>query len=179
MMRQRNGSIRTHRVISDYGVEDYYKDYKRKHKESDLTPKQYADILDDVLIGIRDRMSTTMYDYKLPSALGKIVIRKYRPKIKLDDNGDPIVRLAPDWKATKQMWKDYPETKEKKQLVYHTNEHSSGYLFVIDYKKDNCKFLNRIFYAAQINRQFKRNVSKSITDGTFDSLKPDKSAYYV
>lgn len=170
MMRQRSGSQRIHKAISDYGVKDYYKDYKKRSNNKSITAKEYADIIDMILTGIRDKMSTSMYDFKLPSNLGRIVVRKYIPKVKLDTNGNPVVRLAPNWKATKQLWNDYPATKEVKQLVYHTNDHSSGYLFAIDYKKDNARFKNRIFYSSQINRQFKRDVSRSITNGTFDSL---------
>lgn len=176
-MQQRKGLIRIHKAICDYGVEDYYKDYTKKTGRKDITAKEYAVILDLLFSAIRDKMSSTMYDFKLPSALGRIVVRKYLPKIKLDKDGNPYKRLAPDWHATKKLWAEYPEAKEAKQLVYHTNDHSGGYLFMIDYKKDNCKFANRVFYMAQINRQFKRDVSKNIFNGTFDSLDVKKVTY--
>lgn len=169
-MRQRKGLIRTHKVISDYGIEDYYRYYKKKKGKEAVTYKEYSKILDLVFNAVRTKLATTMYDFKLPFSLGRIVVRKYIPKVKLDENGEPFKRLAPNWVATKKLWAEYPEAKESKQLVYHTNEHSSGYLFTIDYKKDGCKFANRVFYTAQINRKFKRDVSKSITNGTFDSL---------
>jgi hypothetical protein len=170
MTEQTKGSKRIHKVISDYGIEDYYKDFKKKGVNPSIDYKEYKKILELTMSLLRNKMSTEMYDFKIPFSLGRIVVRKYIPKIKVDEFGNPFKRLAPNWTATKKLWEDYPETKEIKQLVYHTNEHSSGYLFIIDYKKDNCKFSNRIFYAAQMNRQLKRDVSKSITNGTFDSL---------
>lgn len=174
MMQQKSDLHRIHKVTSDYGVKDYYKYYKKKSGNTEITYKEYTEILDLILLGIRDKMATSMYDFKLPHCLGRIVIRKYIPKVKVNKHGEPNVRLAPNWAATKQLWKDYPEAKAIKQLVYHTNEHSSGYLFTIDFKKDNARFVNRIFYSAQINRQFKRDVSRSITNGTFDSLQQRK-----
>lgn len=177
-MQQRKGLIRIHKVICDYGVEDYYKDYVKRSGDKKITSGEYAKILDLLFSALRDKMSSTMYDFKLPYALGRIVIRKYIPKMKFDKDGNPYKRLAPNWDATKKLWAEYPEAKEAKQLVYHTNDHSSGYLFTIDYKKDNCKFGNRIFYMAQVNRKFKRDVSKNILNGTFDSL-DDKNSHYV
>jgi hypothetical protein len=170
MTEQKRDLQRIHKAISDYGVEDYYRDYKKKLGKDAVTYKEYTEIIDLLFTAIRNKMSTTMYDFKLPYSLGRIVIRKYIPKVKFDKDGNPTKRLAPNWAVTKQLWNDYPEAKEIKQLVYHTNEHSSGYLFMIDYKKDSSRFTNKIFYFAQMNRQFKRDVSRSITDGTFDSL---------
>lgn len=170
MMQQRKGLIRVHKVICDCGVEDYYKFYQKRYGNKSLTYKEYSKIIDIVFSAIRDRMSQTMYDYKLPFGLGRILVRKYLPKVRLDDNGNPYKRLAPNWEATLKMWDEYPEAKERKQLVYHTNDHSAGYLFMIDYKKDNCKFANKVFYIAQMNRKFKRDVSKNIINGTYDSL---------
>jgi hypothetical protein len=156
-------------VTSDYGTEDYYKDFSKKGINKDIDYKTYKIILESILTTIRDKMSSTMYDFKLPFSLGRIIVRKYLPKVKIV-NGEATRRLAPDWIATKKLWEEYPEKKEIKQLVYHTNQHSGGYLFTIDYKKDNCKFANRMLYAAQMNRKLKRDISKSIINDSFDSL---------
>lgn len=171
MIRQRKGLIRTHKVISDYGIKDYYKHYNTATRgtSSKLTYKKYSDVLNDILIGISGVMATQMYDFKLPYNLGRIITRKYKPVIKYDDNGEPFIKRPINWAATKALWVDYPELK-KVQFVYHTNSHSDGYIFVIIYRKHGCMFHNRLYYTAQINRAIKRNISNQIFEGEFDSL---------
>lgn len=171
MIRQRKGLIRTHKVISDYGIKDYYKNYHSLYKgtQNDLEYAKYNSVLDDILIEVAKAMADEMYDFKLPYSLGRIITRKYSPRLRYDENGEPYVRRPIDWSATKSLWVDYPELK-KVQFVYHTNPHSNGYIFVIIYRKRGCMFHNRLFYTAQVNRSIKRNVSKNIANGTFDSL---------
>lgn len=171
MIRQRKGLIRTHKVISDYGIRDYYKSYNSIYKNTkhELDYKKYHDILDDILCGIASAMSDEMYDFKLPYSLGRIITRKYRPTIKYDENGEPFIKRPINWGATKALWIDHPEL-AKIQFVYHTNPHSSGYIFVIIYRKRGCLFHNRLFYTAQINRAIKRSISQNILKGEFDSL---------
>jgi len=163
--------IRTHKVISDYGIRDYYKNYHNTYKDTkhDLEYKNYNSLIDDILIGIANAMADEKYDFKLPHNLGRIITRKYKPTLKYDENGDPYIKRPIDWSATKSLWLDYPELK-KIQFVYHTNQHSSGYIFTIIYRKRGCLFRNRLFYTAQINRAIKRNISNQITIGEFDSL---------
>jgi len=126
-------------------------------------------VLDGILLGIADAMSTKMYDFKLPHSLGRIITRKYKPPIKIDENGQPYIKRPIDWKATKQLWIDYPQL-SKIQFVYHTNPHSSGYVFSIIYRKRGCMFRNRLFYTAQVNRAIKRNIAMKIMNNEFDSL---------
>lgn len=168
MTEQKSGSTRIHKVMSDYGVEDYFKYYRKRSEDTEISKIEYSRVLDLIFCGIRDKMTSSFYDYKLPFGLGKVCIRKYKPKVKLDENGEPYIRRAPDWKATKQMWQENPETKEVKQLVYHTNDHSAGYLFTISWRRESPKFNNRLFYMAQINRKLKRDTSKAIQSGTLD-----------
>jgi len=171
MIKHRKGLERVHKVISDYGIRDYYKNYHKQYKDTkhDLEYKQYNDILDAILMNIASAMATEKYDFKLPYSLGRIITRKYRPGIKYDDNGEPYIKRPINWGATKQLWTDYPEL-YKKQFVYFTNPHSSGYIFTLIYRKRGCLFHNRLFYTAQVNRAVKRNICKQIMLGEFDSL---------
>jgi hypothetical protein len=163
--------IRTHKVISDYGIIDYYKAYNKAHKGTkyELDYKLYNSILDNILIGIADAMCDNRYDFKLPHNLGRIITRKYKPNIRYDENGEPFIKRPINWGATRSLWIEYPEL-AKIQFVYHTNQHSNGFIFVIIYRKRGCMFRNRLYYTAQINRAIKRGISKNITSGDFDSL---------
>lgn len=162
---------RTHKFRSDYGLEDYYAAYSREHKDDGLyiDYKTYSKLLDEVMKGIASVMISQMYDFKLPHGLGKVITRKFEPKIRYDDNGEPYIRRAIDWKETNKMWEEHPELR-KVQYVYFTNEHSMGYTFTVMYRKSGVRFSNRLFYTAQINRAVKRGLAKSIKDGTFDAL---------
>ena len=171
MTRQRKGSIRIHRVISDYGIKDYYKAYRREHKGSlsDLDYSTYSDVLDDVLKGIANAMVEQMYDFKLPYSLGKLVTRKYKPMLVYDEDGNPELKRGIDWPSTRKLWVEYPEL-ERKQFVYYINSHSGGYTFTIIYRKNGNVFRNKVYYAAQINRSIKRRMAKNIFEGKFDAL---------
>lgn len=171
MMQQKKDSSRIHKVISDYGVKDYYRSYHRTHKgtKNDLDLKKYSMILDDVLKGIADAMSHQMYDFKLPYSLGRIITRKYHPAVYYDEDGEPKIKRGINWPETRKMWEEYPEL-YKKQFVYFTNQHSNGYTFTIIYRKRGCMFHNRLYYTAQVNRAIKREIAKKILAGEFDSL---------
>lgn len=166
-MEQQNCKQRSHKVFSDYGISDYYKSYKKLNKDIDYD--LYKKVLNGLLGKISDVMSNSMYDLKLPYGLGKIIVRKFEPKLKYDENGNPSMNVAIDWKGTNELWRTNPELR-KVQYVYHLNEHSMGYRFAIMYKKSGCMFKNRLFYALQVNRKIKRSTAGNIKSGEFDAL---------
>lgn len=171
-MRQKKDSSRIHKVISDYGIEDYYKNFHKTYKNTkhDIDYKTYSTVLDDILIGVANAIIYKMYDLKLPHNLGRIITRKYKPKMYYKDNGEAFVKRPIDWKSTKKMWEQYPEAAERKQLVYYLNDHSNGYVFTFIYRKRGCAFHNKLYYAVQVNRRIKRSVKDQIKLGEFDSL---------
>lgn len=93
---------------------------------------------------IANSIITESFEFKMPFRLGKLRIKTNKQKIiikdgKLDPNKMPI-----NWVATKELWRSlYPELSwdkswnilsdeltniPNKQLVFHENDHSNGYI---------------------------------------------------
>ena len=141
---------------------DSYKYYKSINKKG-VNLKTYLDItsaynrflIDKVLDG---ELVT------LPSRLGTLSIMGKKQKIRFDEDGN-LVGLAPDWVKTKKLWDSNEIAKNKKQLVYHTNEHTSSVRYKFFWSKNRVLITNKTLYALRITRENKRAVHKKILDG--------------
>ncbi len=128
-----------------------------------LSLKDYCDInnrfcafmMDKVLQG--DKV-------ELPCNLGHVDVFGRMYDLKLDDTGKPIATCV-DWKATKELWKKYPEygKGDNKKMVYHVNEHTDGYRYKFLWDKqatENVK--NKALYSLQPSRANKRTLAAHI-----------------
>jgi len=100
----------------------------------------------------------------LPNGLGKLVIEGNKPKVKVEQG--KVKGLSIDHKKTKELWADCEECKERKQLVYHENLHSDGYIYRIKWKKKNVYGIYKFFYEFFPNRKLKRSLAKNILNGS-------------
>lgn len=100
----------------------------------------------------------------LPSRLGTLSIVGRKPKMRLDEAGN-IVGLAPDWVRTKEFWKNNPEAKKEKKILYHTNPHTDGYRYKWVWSKNRVLVENKTLYALRLTRENKRAVHKAIMEG--------------
>ena len=165
-------SKRNHRLNIEYGMTDFYKYYKDNKTEINkpLGLNEYRKVLNGLFSKIRDKMTSDVYDYKLPRRLGVIKIRKFIKIVKIDDNGKMSHRLAPNWKATKELWNSDPEMKAQKKIIFHDNENTNGYTFKIVYSKKSANFRGQGIYKLKPCRRFTRNLSVNITNGKFDTF---------
>lgn len=100
----------------------------------------------------------------LPSRMGTLSIVGTKQKIRYDENGN-VRGLAPDWVKTKKLWDRNLKAKERKQLVYHTNEHSSNIRYKFFWSKDRVLVTNKTLYSLQVTRSNKRAVHDKIMQG--------------
>jgi hypothetical protein len=98
------------------------------------------------------------------NSLGSIGMRGKRIQPKVNDAGQ-IVGLAPDWVKTKKYWAENPEARERKQLIFHFNEHSGGIRYRIVWYKNRMILPNKSCYVLQFSRHNKRTVPKLIRSG--------------
>lgn len=98
--------------------------------------------------------------------LGVLSIRGKKKKIKFDENGKPT-NLAPDFKATNELWAKRPDLKEKKHMIYHLNEHSEGITYSIRWYKDKSIIPQKFiwFYSIAFARNIKRTVPRMVRAG--------------
>ena len=100
----------------------------------------------------------------LPSRLGTLSIIGKKQKISFDENGK-IKGLAPDWVKTKKLWDSNEVAKEKKQIVYHTNNHTDNTRYKFFWSKQRILVQNKILYALKMTRDNKRKVHFLIKEG--------------
>lgn len=160
---------RLHKIRSDYGLTDYYKKYKKIHKRS-VDYSIYRDILRECNDTIRNLIANEAYDFKMPQRMGIVKVRKFIKAVKIDKNGKLKHSLAPNWKATLDLWRSDNEAREAKTVIFHDNDHSGGYTFKIVYSKKTANFRNKSAYRFHPNRQMSRALARSIKENNLDTF---------
>ena len=100
----------------------------------------------------------------LPFKTGKLSVIGLKQKVSFDENGN-VKGLSPNWKKTKELYDSCEECREKRQIVYNTNEHSDGIRYKFNWSLGGVLLLNKNFYNLKFTRQNKRNLYKEIMNG--------------
>lgn len=140
------------KIKSDYLLPQLYKEYKKVYS--------FTDVLNDsefrkIIKCFNKKFVKKLYEgtyFTLPYKLGDFYIRKYKPLVKIDKDGNIVMtnRRSVDYKSTNQLWKDYPELKHK-QRVYYDNLHTDGYMFKFNWRRYHLGEMFKLynFYAAK------------------------------
>jgi hypothetical protein len=99
----------------------------------------------------------------LPSRMGTLSIVGRKQNFRFDEQGK-IIGLPPDWVKTKKLWDKNPEAKEKKILVYHTNDHTDNVRYKFVWTKKSVLVENKTLYSLKMTRTNKRAVHENIID---------------
>lgn len=164
------------KILTHYGNADYYKFYKSRYIKSGdelfmVSNSTYNQILSEFNQIIVEAILDKGLEFKLPHNLGSIAIRKYKPVIRLDKNGNIEKNCLPiNPIETKKLWEANPEAKEKKMVVRFTNKHSDGFVFKIAYFKKKAKFKNKSVYHFSFKRSFKRMLSFRVKEKSIDAF---------
>lgn len=141
------------------GLRDSYKYYK-KNSDKPVDLKTYLDITQRYMKFLMSKVFEG-WEVVLPAVMGLIAILGRKKKPSLDENGN-IVGAAPDWKATNELRKKFPGTKE---IIYHFNEHSNNIRYKIYWSKKGVITQNKKFYNLRFSRANKRAAAKKIKEG--------------
>jgi len=154
-----------------------YRSYKKKFRgpdkksEANVDYWTYARIVKSFNERLSDAMINNCLEFKLPFRLGRVRIKKFKMKFKIDKDGNIDKRKLPvDWKRTKDLWKRiYPglcneelSKIDHKQVVYHLNEHSDGYECVLYWNRKGCNVPNNRIYSLLLTFTNKRNLAKAL-----------------
>ena len=161
---------RNHFVKSDYGTNDFYRDFKKNNPEIEMTRGEYGLILNGFNSHLREKISSKGAGFILPCRIGRVELRKIKTEVKLDEDGNIVNNLPVNWKATREFWKSNEDAKEKNVKIRFTNEHTDGYTFKVSYLKSKALYKNKSVYKIRFNRELKRNLSKSIFKGRIDAF---------
>ena len=152
-------------------IRDSYKNYKEKSSEPILI-NDFAKVVNDFNKFLISKVFEG-YEVKLPARMGTISIKGKKTKIKFDEQGR-LTGQAPDYKSTKDLWEKCPECKERKQLVFHLNEHTNGIRYKFFWSKERMLVENKTFYSIILTRTNKRFLSNLIKKGKEFYVEPNK-----
>jgi hypothetical protein len=147
---------------AEYKLKDLYNYYTEKvHEDLQVPYSVYAKILKEFNLELVDLIINHSEGVKLPSNLGYIRVRKR--KVDLTKTN----KLIPDWATTNKLWKENPEAKAKKQIIFHLNEHRGGYKYKIFWDRSKPKLKHKSFYYFIPTRAFKRKLA-SVLKNNFE-----------
>lgn len=168
MMKEQK--LRIHRSKVDYGVNDYYRDFKKKNKGTTITRKVYGDVIKDFNSFLRNSLSLQGREIILPNKLGRVELRKTKTEVKIAEDGSIKNNMAINWKETIKLWNSSQQAKDKKTKIRFTNEHTNSYTFRVSYLKARADYKNKSIYSIKFNRTLRRTLSTSIFKGNIDAF---------
>lgn len=169
-MIENKPDVRLHRVMSDFGTGHFYKHFISDPEMKNISRYTYGEILREFNGHVRDRISTKGAEYFFPCKIGKVELRKVKCEVKIDEDGNIINNLPPNWKATRELWAENEKARKNKTKIRYTNEHTDGHTFRIFYKRSKANFKNKSIYKIRFNRDLKRQLSRSIFEGKIDAF---------
>lgn len=147
-MENIRNSYNTYKSLTENPIS--FKDYL------DLSHLYMSFLMEKVLLG--DEVT-------LPSRMGTLGIRGTKEKISIDETTGEIKGLSPNWPKTLDLWKRDELAKEKRKLVYNTNEHSSNVRYRFVWRKSRVLVTNKTLYSLKMSRANKRLLSDLIKQG--------------
>jgi hypothetical protein len=154
---------------SDYKTNDLFKFYIGKIEKNSIYDQKKS-IFTKVISDFNDRIYKEhivikAYEFRLVGRLGKISIKQFKRKLKLNDENKLVSKLSCNYKKTKELWSNNEEAKKNKKLVYHTNEHTDGYEFRCHWNKKTSNVPCNNFYQFIPVRTNKRFIAKCFNEG--------------
>lgn len=148
--------------LYDYstGGIEAHKAYNKAHKDKKLTKKQHRDIIVAINEEISDFLIDTGKPFKLGHGVGELQVKKRPPNpAKIREDGTISHSLPADWAKTLKLWKENPEAKAKKKLIYHMNSHTNGFFAALKWYNTKYMFLYDC-WEFEPSRVFNRKLGK-------------------
>lgn len=144
-----------------YTIVDFYKPYMEFIGEQHpIDYPTFRAILEDYFKYIRDHIIENGNTFRMPYQLGKLNVRKYKPK---------------NWKFP-YITLDYKATREIGKPVFHINEHSDGYKYAFYWEKlTSLTLKHRYKYHLLMARANKRRLAQIIKNRERDYIEKEIS----
>jgi hypothetical protein len=152
------------RYKTDVHEKDFYNYYKTKSKNP-VDKNIFIKIVKEFNDSICHACIYNNFEFKMPARLGIIRLKKRKARATFNEDGSLNTRyLAVDWKSTKELWSTDPTAKEHKQIVFHLNRHSKGYIFTWHWERFNMNLVNKSAYHLDMMRKHDREITKAINN---------------
>jgi len=168
-MSNNRGKKRGSRAVTvDYKREDIFKFLNQEYPEIDIPSYQHGRILNHFNSAISKAIMQEAYEFLMPDKIGNLRILKYKPVIKIREDGSlDTSNMSVDWHKTNTLWDENSEAKKNKQLVYFTNEHSEGYQYKWYFTNYRSNCVNKTAYCFIPSRSNKRELGRLIKSEEF------------
>ena len=144
-----------------YNTRDSYKMYS-KEVETPVEIKDYVAIANGFMKFLM-RKAFDKGSVVIPERLG--ILEIFGKKVEVSYEDGEIKGLAPDWKSTKELWKDNPEALKNRTLVYHFNEETDGVRYKFFWSKARVLVANKTLYTLRLTRTNKRILATLVKQG--------------
>lgn len=152
-------------------IRSSYKYYRDKGYD-DLHINDFAKIVNEFNKFIAGKIFDGQ-EVKLPLKMGIVSVKGKKVALKFDEDGN-IDSKNLDYKATNDLWNRCPECKERKQKVFHLNEHTNSVRYKFFWSKERMIVKNKMFYDMVFTRTNKRNLAHLIFAGKEFYVEPIK-----
>ena len=126
-----------------------------------LSKEKFAEVVSIMNTTMVENMITNNFVITLPFRLGNISIVKNKQNNTVEEDGTLSKKgRAIDWKSTMDLWKENPEAKEEKTLIYFTNPHTGGFICKWKWYRKAPYAKNSRFYKFYPLRKWKRLLAK-------------------
>ena len=160
---------RLHKVRNSNGIYDAYK-WIRKNKWLNigrpLTEHEFYTIIRQV----NNELAYSLIrgdDINLPNRMGRLELRKYDAKIRVDSNNKVITNLPIDWDRTLKSWSEDEEAYKERILIKMEEKE----IFKVFYNKKSANYENKSFMQFDVNRDIKRSLTQQIKNRAVDAFK--------
>lgn len=162
--------MKKHSIKITAGLWDAYKNYVKKTGVPRITRKEYVDICHLLNKKISEKIIKESLEFKIPYGLGFLGIRKTELKIRIKDGKLQKCKMVPDWETTWKVWNEEykgltnAEIRKLpgKTVVYHTNDHSNGYIMKWHWDKHKVKVHNQRLYRFKPTKQNRLDLATHI-----------------
>jgi hypothetical protein len=152
------------RYKSDYGLNNIYKVYLSL-SSNPLNYETFKNIIYEYNEQICKCIIYENLEFHMPNRIGYLRIRKRRTRTHIDEDGKVNTRyMVPNWHATLNLWESDPAAWNKRQIIFHLNRHTRGYVYRWFWDKFTCKVKHQSYYALCMARIHTKELNKAIND---------------
>ena len=162
MLTYKRGKVKDKVDVKAKDFYTYYKSLQRPNSRQ-INYEKFRTIIKMFNAAIMSEVIIKAYDFTLPYKLGKLCVRKFKVKNKIENN-KVIIKNPVDWKKTKALWEEDEEAFKNKKLIRIDNSHSNGYIARICHKGEKSTLTNAKAYKFKAIRSNKLLLSKILKD---------------
>jgi len=158
MIKEMNSLQREHKNKIDFKSANYYINFQKCYPEIKITQAQHTKIIFTFFTIVVRKIVLEMYRFSFTS-LGSFYLIKNKPKIKFNEEGKSISKVAINWPETKKVRQ---LTGDKTKKVLYLNNHTNGYIYKLKWNRAQARFVNRTFYSFIPSTEVCKFMNKSI-----------------